>query len=303
MIIDNLKSKRNRDSMRKIYYCIWKKFNEFFIQLDSKPDSWEERPILFVGYLVENEKLQSSTVRSYISAIKAVLREDGVQLSEDKYLLSSLTKACRLQNDKVITRLPIQKPLLTLIVRTTRNHFLEINQPFLRTLYCTLFTTAYFGLFRIGELTSGTHPVLAKDIHLGSNKNNFKFLLRMFKTHWKNRRPQEIKISSITDWQQSKDAKLICPYRNLRSYLEMWKGSDCENEPFFIFSDGSPVKPEHMRNTLKQMIQLAGLDPSVYGVHSIYGGRSRDLLQARMTVCQIKKFGRWYSNAVYLYLS
>ena len=79
----------------------------FFIQLDRKPDNWEDRLTLFVGYLIENKRKCS-----YISAIKAVLKQDGIELCEDKYLLSSLTRVCRKKNDHIITHLPINKNLL-----------------------------------------------------------------------------------------------------------------------------------------------------------------------------------------------
>ena len=102
--------------------------------------------MLFVGYLVE-QKCKSSTIRSYILAIKSVLKDDGQELCEDQFLLTSLTKACKYQNDKVITRLPINEPLLALIARETRRYFFETGQPFLAILYQALFVTAYYGLF------------------------------------------------------------------------------------------------------------------------------------------------------------
>ena len=114
-IIDKLKYERNRASTNESYYRTWKQFNEFFIRLDRKPKSWEERIILFVGYLVEGS-VKSSTIKSYISAIKSVLRADGVELDEDIYLLTSLTRACRYKNDRIYTRLPIKRNFLTLLM-------------------------------------------------------------------------------------------------------------------------------------------------------------------------------------------
>ena len=86
------------------------------MKLDVKPAPWEERIILFAGYLIENKK-KSGTVRSYVCAIKAVLQEDGIVVNEDKFLLGSITKACRLINDKVRTRLPIQKGMLRILLK------------------------------------------------------------------------------------------------------------------------------------------------------------------------------------------
>ena len=150
LIIDKLKNDRVRDSTKTNYYCVWKLFNEFFIKLDVKPHSWEERLTLFVEYLIES-KYKSTTIKSYISAIKAVLRNDGVELQEDKYLLALLTRACKLKNDTVRTRLPIQKGMLHIILRSTKNYYLNLGQPYLAHMYVAVFSTAYYGLFRVGE--------------------------------------------------------------------------------------------------------------------------------------------------------
>ena len=93
--------------------------NEFVIRLDRKPPTWEERMVLYVGYLITQNK-KSTTIRSYISAIRSVLRDDDVSLNEDKYLLTSLTKACRLKNDQVRTRLPIQQGVLEVLIKHIR---------------------------------------------------------------------------------------------------------------------------------------------------------------------------------------
>ena len=193
LIVDKLKGERNRSSTKANYYGIWKKFNEFFIRLDEKPSTWEERLVLFVGYLV-NENRKSSTIRSYISAIKSVLKDDGEELCENIYLLKSLTNACKLKNDKVCNRLPIRKGLLNLILAEIPKLF-KSDQPYLILLYRTLLITAYFGLFRIGEVTKSIHVILAKDIHIGKNKDKLMFVLHSSKTHWFDVKPQVVKIS------------------------------------------------------------------------------------------------------------
>ena len=110
-IMDKLKNESNRNSTKKNYHCVWRHFNEFFIKLDVKPRNWEDRLTLFVGHPIEDQK-KSSTIKSYISAIKYVLREDRITINENKSLLNLLTKACHYINDRVRTRLPIHKDLL-----------------------------------------------------------------------------------------------------------------------------------------------------------------------------------------------
>ena len=100
-IVDKLKANRVRKTTKRNYYSVWKNFNEFFIKLDSKPNTWEERLTLFIGYLIHEKHFKSQSIKSYISAIRGVLRDDGVELNENKFLLSALISACKLKNDTV----------------------------------------------------------------------------------------------------------------------------------------------------------------------------------------------------------
>ena len=96
-IIDRLKYERHRSSTRSNYLCVWRQFNAFFLRLDRKPTSWEDRVVLFTAFLV-NEQKKSTTIKSYVSAVKAVLANEGIELNENRYLLNSLTHACKLKN-------------------------------------------------------------------------------------------------------------------------------------------------------------------------------------------------------------
>ena len=300
-MIQKLRLQRNRESTKRIYYSVWKKFNEFFVRLDVKPDTWEERLILFVGYLVETKK-KSSTIKSYISAIKAVLRDDGVEVNENKYLLASLTKACRYINDTVRTRLPIGKSFLNILTNKINHVFsVQQNQPYLASLYKALFAMTYYGLFRISEVTNGGYPVLAKDVHIVDNKDKMLFIVRMSKTYWSDSKPQTVKITR----EKGNPFRSLahCPYHLLRQYLKYRPDSYWEQEQFFIFSDKTPVTPSNFRSVLQTMLEMCGVEPSLYGTHSLRVGRSLDLLKAKISISKIKRLGRWKSNAVYRYLS
>ena len=194
-IVDKLRRDRIRNSTKSNYYAVWKLFNEFYIKLDVKPSSWEDRLVLFVGYLI-NQNKRSQTVKSYISAIKSVLREDGVELNEDKFLLNAITRACKLKNDRVRTCLPIWRNLLNVILNLTRQHFNNASQNYLEKLYLAIFSTAYYGLFRIGELGLSPHTITVTDVHVALNKRKMLFILRSSKTHGKYTKPQMVKITS-----------------------------------------------------------------------------------------------------------
>ena len=59
-----------------------------------------------------------------------------------------------------------------------------------------MFTTAHYGLFRVGEITTGEHPVMVKDVMVDPAKQKILFILRSLKTHGKDAQPQMIKITS-----------------------------------------------------------------------------------------------------------
>ena len=157
-MIDNFTSFRIKDSTRKIYLRVWRQFNQFFIRLDQKPGNWESRITLFIGYLISQGK-HSQTLRSYISAIKGILAEIKVKLNQDQFMLSALTRACKFKNDHAFIRLLIWSKMLRIILEKMYKYFMDKGQVYLAIMYCALFSKAYFGLFRVGELMSGSHLV------------------------------------------------------------------------------------------------------------------------------------------------
>ena len=304
-IVEKLKWEQHRSSTQKTYYSAWKSFNKFYVRLDTHSKNWEDRLTLFIAYMIKDEK-KSTTIKSYISAIKAVLFELDEPMNKNTALLRALTKACRLQNDQVKARLPIRKPLLTSILRNLSDSF-NSPQEYLTILYRALFTTAYFGLFRVGELTLGEHVVKVSDVHIGMNKNKLSFVLHTSKTHSKSNWPQQIKITGLNAKLTPNTATFrihheICPFMLLRNYIGVRNKRQSDQQQFFIFKDGSPVTPYHFRRTLKAVITHIGLNPDLYQTHSMRAGRSMDLLDMGLSVETIKKLGRWRSNAVFTYL-
>ena len=146
-VIERLRYKCYRDLTKCSYFKVWQSLNQFIQRLDRKPTNWAQCLTLFVAHLIDSKK-QSSTIKGYISTIRTVLKQDGVKINEDTYLLMSLTKACRLVNDRVRTRLPIQKGMLTMLLKQVHKYYgIKKNQPYLEVMYRATFSTAYFGLF------------------------------------------------------------------------------------------------------------------------------------------------------------
>ena len=272
------------------------------MRLDVKPRNWEDRLVLFAGHLA-GEKRQSSTIRSYISAIKAILVDEKVEINENKCLLNAITRGCRLTSDRVVVRLPIHKQLLHILLIKLTTMFDQ--QPYLSKLYKAMFAIAYYGLFRIGEIANRSHPILAKDVHLASNKKKLMIILHTSKTHWKNNKPQIIKISAVSMKKNTGQVtdKEFCPYQLLRSYIDIRESSyKTNNEPFFIFRDRSGVSPILFRKILKQTLMKNNITAEAFSGHIFRIGWASDLMIMGVPIETIKKLGRWKTNCVYTYL-
>ena len=299
-ILHKLQSKQIRDSTSANYLSVWRHLNRFFINLDYKENlSWEDRTALFGAHLVEGG-IQSSTLRSYISAIKHVLKMDGYLWNDNKALLSSLVKGCRLENDRVKIRLPIQKGLLEMLLfEIERKYNGDQPQPYLVCLYTAVFCLSYYGMFRVGEIALGSYTIKASDVHVG-NKGKILVVLYSSKTHGKESRPQKVKISAAH--MRTKDTKNFCPFKVVKKYILMRGPHSSNKEQFFVFKDKSPLKPDHVRKLLRELLTRFNLNSSLYDVHSFRIGRACDLEKFGYSVDQIKAMGRWRSNAVYRYL-
>ena len=183
-ILEKLKNNQTRESTSKNYLSIWRHLNKFIISLDTRENlTWEQKTALFGAYLVEGG-VQSSTLKSYFSAIKHVLKQDGYDWNDNKFLLNSLVRKCKLKNDKVKVRLPIHKGLLELLMfEIHRYYHQEKVQPYLEILYKTMFILSYYGMLRVSEVTLSPHTIKACNVHIGNNKDEIMLVLYTSKTH------------------------------------------------------------------------------------------------------------------------
>ena len=245
LLVEKLLSQQNRKSTVKTYMNIWRQFNKFVMNLDVIPPTWQARTTLYIAYLIEDGK-QSSSIKSYISAIKKLVMMDGYKWKDEDVLLNSLTKACKLLNDKARTRLPIHCSLLEMILFELERKFL--NQIYLECLYNSMFMLCYYGMMRVGEVTKSPHALKAKNVHLATNKDKLLLVLYSSKTHDKSKRPQKIKITS-----NRLDVKTeifvhrhFCPFKILRQYLRLRGNYQEDQEQFLIFRDRQPVMAQHV---------------------------------------------------------
>ena len=110
-----------------------------------------------------------------------------MNLMTNAMLLALITKACKLKNDRVQTRLPIFRNLLELILFEIEQIF--CTQVYLSILFKTVFVISFYGLLRIGQVLQSNHVAKAKNACLGVNKDKLLITLYSSKTHDKGSRP------------------------------------------------------------------------------------------------------------------
>ena len=281
---------------------IWRQFNNFVISLDVRPDSWEARTTLYIAHLIDQGK-QSASIKSYVSAIKKLLIIDGYKWQDNEVLLTSLTRACRLINDKVHHRLPIYCSFLEMLLFEVERSFGPKSQYYLEILYKSIFLLSYYGMMRVGEVTDSPHVLKAKNVHVATNKDKILLLLYTSKTHGEGQRPQKIKITSNRAEKTGKYVnRHFCPFMILSQFIELRGNYMADTEPFFVFRDKQAVKPAQANMVLKNMVSNLGLDKKFYSMNSFRIGRTSDLIKFGYPIDEVQRLGRWRSNAVFKYI-
>ena len=300
--MEKLNNMQHRDSTARNYLNIWRQFNNFVISLDKKPRLWEDRTTLFIGYMIDRGA-QSSTVKSYVSAIKKTMVMDGYDWNDKLVLVRSLARGCTIINDQVTTRLPIHCGLLEMILFEVQRIFTVKKQWYLETLYKSLFAMCYYGLMRIGEVTCSPHVLKAVHVHMAKNKNKLLLVLYSSKTHGKCNRLQKIKITANElDRSGGYHQRHFCPFKLIRQFIYNRGDYKDECEQFFIFSDGTPVTANQVRGILKLVFKNIGLDGNLYRMHSFRICRTTDLIKYGYSIEEVKLLGRWRSNVIFKYI-
>ena len=289
LIVEKLVAKQTRKSTIDTYLRIWHNFNKFVLNLDVIPKSWEQRATLYVTFLIEHGR-QSSSIKSYISAIKKLLMIGGYKWQDDQLMLSSLTKACRLENDRVYVCFPIQCSLLELMLFEVGRIYHD--QAYLQKLYKAVFALSYYVMMRIGEITESPHVLLARNVHIATNKDKMLLILYSSKTHGLNSRPQKIKIMSNRAEKTGKYLyRHFCPFLLLRQFLKVRGTYATDIEQLFIFKDNSPLQSNQATSVLKRCISNIGLNCEFYSLHSFRIGRTTDLIKFGYSVEEVSGAG------------
>lgn len=194
----------------------------------------------------------------------------------------------------------VSEPLLVKLIKQIDRIF--ETQPYLSKLYRCMMVMGFSGMLRVGEMASGDHPVLVRDIHFNHRLKKVQVILRTSKTHGLGDQPQYVKFSSDDSRVYLYNRK-FCPYQIVWEFMQARGPKLHDGDPFFVFGDNTLVKPYQMQAVLKRALSKFHLDPSDFGTHSLRIGYATTLDHRHVSLDVIRRKGRWRgTNIVYRYI-
>ena len=186
-------------------------------------------------------------------------------------------------------RLPITLLILQQIVTALDN---TVQSFMHRYLLKAMFTVAFFGLMRVGEITMSKDKVVPLNLdQLVLSSSQALITISKFK-HNKAMRPVEIPLPA-------QGLSLICPVRALDDYLN-YRGLD--KGPLFCLSNLKPVPREFFIKHLRNALSFCGFPLDRYKSHSFRIGGASYYAELDFSDAQIRLLGRWDSDAFLKYI-
>ena len=255
--------------------------------------SFQAFPVLatpLCAYLVHRvDRLAGSTksVRGVISRLRVhsvATSNPWLDPSESRRLECLVSRLEFLDLKPTKRAKPATSPLITVLTNNQMIH------PLLRL----MFATAHDGLLRGAEICGALQ---VKDFDWSHDCDSVTLHLHRSKCCRK----------GGGEFVQLVNYKPNCAADLLRQYFEyyhLWQKSEA-----FVFPRlrGNEIDPQHnmsvssFRSAFRSALKLSGIESHGYGTHSFRAGGATDLFKAGVSYPNIKKFGRWKSEAALLY--
>jgi len=280
------------------YQRAWAVYKQFLAQQYGSPDfSLPLKPeclALFVAYLAKH-MYAASTAFTYISAIGYAHRLAGLvdptQCSCVKLALKGFAKL----NPSFDKRLPITLPILERLIQSF-NHTISDN--YRRKLMGAMCSTAFFAALRVGEMTysgkQNTKNVIQLDqiSFMKSAEGNTASLRLTFRFYKHSLAAHHAEVELTKSFP-------ICPVTLMAQFLSV---RPTQPGPLFCWADGSPILRSQFVEELNRSLAFCGLDSALYKSHSFRIGAASWAAAQGLSDLQIKRFGRWKSNAFLRYI-
>ena len=231
--------------------------------------------------------LAPSTIRGNISGVRHHLKIRLLKHFEKSFIIALTLKGVAQDNPTTPDiRLPVSINMLIRMCAALRH---VLDSPYMVLLYQTMFTVAFYGLFRPGELTLTEHAIQIENVSL--QPCFAAIYLKSSKCHNQVMPPQLVRIGA--------QPVPVCPVFYLRTYIAVRppvKGA------LFISSVGKPVTYAEFSSTLAKACKFLDLPAGQIKPHSFRIGGATHLHLQGASAEVIQKAGRWSSACFAKYI-
>ena len=266
-------------------YCAYHVLN---IKTDISLPLNNKQILMFISFL-NMYGFASASITTYITAISYVHKFGNFLDLTIHFSVQKTLAAVNRLTGKLDSRLPITIFILARLVNSLGT---TVTNKYHQVLLKAMFTTAFFGLFRIGEITSDSmHMVCLEVAQCKLVNGELNIIIKHFK-HNVSQHPIIITLKKQSD-------EDICPVKAMNDYLAI-RGS--LPGPLFCYLNGKPVNRNFFSQKLKYSLNFCGYDTKRYKCHSFRIGGASYFSSLGYSDSQLKTMGRWNSNAFLAYI-
>lgn len=278
------------DSTKKLYNTALNVFNDFrkhYFDTEEWPPHYNQL-VDFVSYL-SYKQYSPNTVKSYISGISYFCKLYNLSDPTQSFLLRKTLVGLGRKNVQVDERKPVTLTILSSILKLLpticKSHYETM-------LFSTIFSTAFFGYFRMGELVQNSmhdpgHAIQAGDVTYHKQTNKVLIVLKHSKTDQEGRGA----TISVTATLQA-----VCPVRLVLSFMQLRPSIP---SAFFGHISGSPVTRYQVSAVFNMALDKLGLSKQTYKTHSFRIGAASTAWANGASEKDIAGKGRWKSQCLY----
>jgi len=256
--------------------------------------SWPPRLdtiVQFIAYL-SLKGLSANTAKSYLLAIGYKCKMSGFSDVNQNFIVQKVLEGMKRLNMKADTRLPITENILSSIILRLPG---SCRNAYETKLFKAAFTLAFWGLFRVGEITVSkgndiNHVISANDVHVDVELSKVVVFLRYSKTD---------QFGKGVTIELKRVGSPICLFNSMEDFLATRPSTD---GPLFCHFSGAPLTRYQFSAILNKTLTYAGIDHSNIKCHSFRIGGATALSMAGKSIDEIKSIGRWKSSAYKSYI-
>lgn len=250
-----------------------------------------ENIMAYIAYLSFSGRAPS-TISTYISGLGHYHKMLCLPDPTANFLVGKMIEGARRKiGTKRDTRIPISRELLQNIISSLKS---VCSSNYEALLFSAAFSLAFFALLRVGEITAdsrsnmGVHTIFGSDVEFLGSELHLK--IRNSKSDQLGRKVILVLVSQNSE---------ICPVYLMKCYFKA-RGNQ-PDKPIFTHYDGSALTRFQFDSVLQKALNFCDVKDRIRP-HSFRIGGATELAKRGVSDTEIKKWGRWASNAYSVYI-